>query len=134
MNEIIKQNFQDEIVKLPKIKVGAINSINWGVIIEEIGKKFGLIDEEIENLQIETGLVLVGLTSVEDFSFNIENSVGLNKDIIENIQNDIIEKIFKPISSIVIKDIKNGLELKKISWDMSINFIVSGGDYAVFLN
>ncbi|MCX6754574.1 MAG: hypothetical protein NTU81_01965 [Candidatus Nomurabacteria bacterium] len=133
MNEITKQKILDEIIKLPKIKQVAINSVDWIKKTDEISNQFGLIDEENERIQIEIGLILSGLTDIEDFDYILQNEVGLSEEITKKIIAEIYKNVFDPILSIISNDIKNNIEFTKTPWDQTINFIISGGDYSYFI-
>lgn len=133
MTEILQQKIKDEILKLPKVKQDAINSIDWIKKVEEIGQKFGLIEEEVEKLQLETGLILSGMVNLNDLPYDIQNRVGLNESDAEKIIDELFQKIFDPIAFVITNDIKNNLENKKTRWDQTVNFIVGGADYSVFL-
>jgi len=133
MTEILQQKIKDEILKLPKVKQDAINSIDWIKKVEEIGKIFGLIDEEVEKLQLETGLILSGLVNLNDLPYDIQNRIGLNESDTQKIIDELFQKVFDPIAFVITNDIKNNLENKKTRWDQAVNFIVGGADYSVFL-
>jgi hypothetical protein len=133
MTEKLKQTIKENLVNLPKESQDTINSFDWGKISEEIGKKYLLTDNEINNLQIETGLVLIGLIRIDKFSFDIENEIGTSKNEAEKITEEIYLKIFKPISETIIRKIKENLKTKNPNWKQTLNFIISGGDYSVFM-
>ena len=61
MTDKLKKIIQDEVGVLPKETQGAINSLDWVSIAEEIGKKNLLNESEINDLQVETLLTLVGI-------------------------------------------------------------------------
>lgn len=133
MTEKLKQKMKEEIARLPKEKQDAIHSIDWGKISEEIGKKYLLSESEINELQLETGLVLIGLVDFELYKLNIEN-IGMSREEAENIAMEVLEKIFTPISTILEASVKNSMKTQNISWDQRVNFIISGGDYSNFIN
>ena len=133
MTDILQQKIKDEILKLPKVKQDAINSIDWIKKVEEIGQKFGIIDEEVEKLQLETGLILSGMVNLNDLPYDIENRIGLNEDDVKKIIDELFQKVFDPIAFVITNDIKNNLDHKKTKWDQTVNFIIGGADYSVFL-
>ena len=45
----------------------------------------------------------------------------------------ILNDIFSPISDKIMLSIKNNVRLSSVSWDKTIDFIISGGDYSVFV-
>lgn len=133
MTEKLKQKTKEELSKMPNEIQEAINSFDWGQISEEIGKKYLLEESEINDLQVEIMLVMIGMTSVDNLKTNIENNVGTSKDEAEKIGNELFEKIFGPIGSKIAENIKKNLKENTITWKQNINFVLSGGDYTVFL-
>ena len=133
MTEKLKQIIQEEVVKLPKEAQEVINSLSWENIAEEIGKKYLLTESEINDLQVETLLILVGLENGNYFGQNVENNVGATKDEAVKITEEIAQKIFTPINNALEENIKNNLKNKNPNWQQSLNFILSGGDYSAFM-
>lgn len=132
MTEKLQQKMKTEIAKLPKEKQDAINAVEWGKISEEIGKKYKLSENEINELQLETGLVLLGLVEFNIYKLNVEN-IGLTKDETEKIVMEVLEKIFTPVATIIESSIKNAMKNQNINWNQRVNFIISGGDYSNFM-
>jgi len=133
MTENLKQQLNKEIIKLPKEKQDAINSIDWVGEVEKIGKKFILTDESILDLQMETFVVLLGYIDFDLYVLNIENEIGLNKESSQIIADEILVKVFTPIAEKIESSIKNSINSKNIPWDQTIDFILLGGDYSVFV-
>lgn len=133
MTEKLQQTIKEEIMELPKEAQEAIGAFDWVKITEEIGKKYLLEEDEINNLQLETLLALTNITDIRFFTINIENQVETTKETAENISREISQKIFNPINNLLIENIKKNLENKKLSWQQNLDFIVSGGNYSVFL-
>ena len=133
MEKNFKKIRQEEIAKLSTNKQEAINSIDWETITREIGKKNLLEEEEIDRLQKETGLFLLGITDGDTYKFRLEDFLVSIKTT-EDITNEMLEKIFLPITTKMEVSIKNEMATKKPKWDQTVRFIISGGDYSVFLN
>ncbi len=133
MTENLKQQLNEEIAKLPREKQEALLAFDWIKGIEEVGKSFSLTDDEINDLQLETGLILVGLVDLNLYAMNIENNIGMSKSDSEKIAKAIFEKVFTPIANKMEISIKSKLGSRNPSWDERINFIVSGGDYSSFI-
>ncbi|MEI8174506.1 MAG: hypothetical protein WCG28_00985 [bacterium] len=133
MTDKLKQIAQEEIMKLPKEAQEAINSLDWGNIMEEIGKKYLFDENEINDLQTETLLVLVGLENGDDYAQNIENNVGTSKGEAEKIVEDAFQKVFTPINDLLVENIKKSDKSKNPNWKQSLEFILSGGDYSAFI-
>ena len=133
MTEKLKQKITEEFKKLSKERLDAINSINWEEKTEEIANTFSLTGEELDNLQIETFLVFINVTDLALFKENIENNIGLTDDMAKKISVLAFEKIFTPIAKAMEQSVKNTMKSKNISWEETIDFITSGGDYSAFI-
>lgn len=133
MTEKLKQIIKEEVMKLPKEAQEAINSLEWGNIAEEIGKKFLLNESEINDFQVETLLVLVGIEDENYYAQNIENEVGTSKNEAEKMAEEVNQKIFTPINNFFIEHIKKSEKIKNPNLEQSLDFILSGGDYSAFL-
>ncbi len=133
MTEKLKQKFNEEIKNLPKESQDAINSSRWEQITEEISKKYLLTDNELNDFQLETALMLLGLTEGDSYVLNIENNVGVGKNEAEEIAKIVAQKIFNPIYYQLSKQAEDKLINKKIGYEQTVDFILSGGDYSAFL-
>lgn len=133
MTEKLKQIIKEEIIKLPKDVQNAINISNWEQITEEIGKKYLLTGNEINDLQAETLVVLVYLENPDFYASNIENNIGTSKNEAEKIANEVTQKIFNPIYDTLAEKIKENLKNIKPDWKQNLDFTLSGGDYSVFM-
>ena len=134
MTEKLKQIAKEEIVKLPKEMQEAINAFDWASVAEAIGKKYLLSESELNDFQVETLLVLVGLEEGESYARNIENNVGTSREEAEKISDEAWQKIFVPIKNKIEENIKINLQNKKPTAEQTINFILSGGDYSAFIH
>lgn len=133
MTDKLKQIIKEEVMKLPKENQEAINAFDWAKVTEEIGQKYLLSENEINNLQIETLLILISLEDPDFYAKNIENEVGTSKNEAEKIADEVIQKIFTPISDILIENIKKSGKHKNGNAEQTLNFILSGGDYSSFI-
>ena len=132
MTEKLHQTIREEIATLPIEKQGVINASGWEKISEEIGKSNSLDETEINNLQIQILLVLIGLELLENFPRNIEVEVELSGNEAVKIASQVQEKIFKPVVErleSLAKDKAGNATVVK-----NVDFITSGGDYSVFLD
>lgn len=134
MTNKLKQTIKEEVGKLKKENQEVINAFGWENIAEEIGKKNLLTESEINDLQVETLLVLVGLQDPEEYAQNVENNIGTSKNEAEKITNEIFQKIFTPINNILLEKIKKSDKVKNATAEQNLNFILSGGNYAAFLD
>ena len=133
ITENLQKIMREEIAKLPKENQEAINSINWGDIVEEIGVKFLLTDEEIDTLQQNSGLVLLGIERLDLIGSGVEN-MGETNENAKKITAEIFEKVFEPIANKIESFVKNKIKNTTPKWDQSVNFIISGGDYSNFVD
>lgn len=133
MNETLKQIIKREVEKLPKDGQEAVNSLDWARITEEIGKKYLLSESEIDDLQTQTLLVLIGLKDADLYATGVENEVGFSKEDANKISEEVFQKIFTPIGNIVIDNIKKSGKDKDANAGQNLDFILSGGDYSAFV-
>jgi len=133
MTEEFKEIIKEEILKLPIEAQDAINGFDWVKNTEDIAKKYNLSGDETANLQAETLIILVGADYPNSFEENIKNNLRIKKTKAEQIETEVTEKIFKPIENITAKKIKDKLHGKEMTWDQSVNFILSGGNYLSLL-
>lgn len=134
MTEKLKATIKEEIAKLPNERQEAINAFDWANIAEQLGKKYSLTENQINNLQVETLLVLVSIENGDSFEQNIESEVGISKSEAKKIADEVFEKIFEPIQNRLEENIKKSLTGKNVTTEQNLNFILSGGDYTMFMN
>jgi hypothetical protein len=133
MTEKLQQTIKEEVAQLPKEIQEAINAFDWVKICSDIGKENQLEEEEIEDFQLETLLVLVGATDVEFYAVNIENNVDTTRDKAASLASAAINKIFIPINNTIEESIKKNLKSKSPDLVQNLSFILSGGNYYAFL-
>jgi hypothetical protein len=133
MTEKLKQIAKEEIMKLPKEAQDVINAFDWAKITEEIGSKFLFSDDEVNDFQVETLLVLVGLEDIEAYPRNIENKIDTGKDEAIKMAEEVKKRIFTPLYNNLTENVKKNLISKNPNWEQSLEFILSGGDYSVFI-
>lgn len=133
MTNTLQKIIKDSLLDLPKESQEVINTFGWDSISKDIGEKSLLNENEINQLQVEIALILLGIVGEEFLSINIENRVGTSKNEAEKISKEINQTIFTPMLEKRDKLIKENLQIKEKSWDKRVDFIVSGGDYSVFV-
>lgn len=133
MIEKLQNKINEDMLKFSKEKQDAINNSNWIRVIEDTGKKFLLLDNEVTSLQSETWLVLMGVVDLDLYERNIENNVGMTNDDAKKISEEVLNKIFVPVSNEIESYIKDKKVAQNSSWDKTIKFIISGGDYSSFI-
>jgi len=134
MTDKLKQIIKEEVEKSPKEVKEAINSLDWPEIAEDIGKNHSLNEGEINNLQVEILLSLVGVTDLMLFATHVENNVGTTKEESAKIMREVVEKIFTPISQKIEGSAKKNIANQDLEWQKSVDFITSGGNYSAFIS
>lgn len=134
MTEKLTQTIKEDLIKLPLEAQKAITSSGWEGITEMVGKKYSLSDDDINILQLEVGLVLLGYNKINMFALNIKSSAVLDEETAMNIAKELDERVFTPIEQSMQSLIKINPHYKNVNWNQTINFIISGGDYSVFLD
>ena len=134
MKEELKQKIQILLNQLPKQVEGVINSFDWEQKIIEIGKEQLLDNNEINILINEIALVLIMEKDKTLLSLNIENNIGISKNEAKKITEKIDQKIFNPLTQKIESSVKNQITVNPPTWDQTVNFIISGGDYSAFLD
>lgn len=96
MNET-EQLIKEQLEKLPANLRGAIESVPWKALVQEIGKQKDLDAEEIISLEQEVMFVLYVFESPSDFIKNIIENVGIDEARALEIAELVSEKIFDQI-------------------------------------
>ena len=133
MTEKNKQSIKEGLNLLPKEMQDAVSSFDWVKTSEEIGKRHFFSEEEVNVLQAEVGIVLIGIENRDFLALNIEGDIGTSKEEAEKISSEIVEKILNPIVEILTRNIRMGLKNKSVHWQQNLDFILSGGDYTAFI-
>jgi hypothetical protein len=134
MTEQLQKIVTEELVKLPEEIQGAINSVDWAEISKRVGLMSLLTDVEVNKLQTEVFLILISFEPLNTFKMNLENHVGITESEADKINAELIEKVFNPVKAKLKENIEKSGRVKGATWKQNINFIVSGGNYAAFLD
>jgi len=97
---------------LPEITGKAINSIDWATRIVNIGHKYGLHVDEMEDFQGVVLKSMIGLISPENFETELINALALSPATTEKIITELNVEIFEPVHDYVMNGGKVD-ELKK---------------------
>lgn len=108
MNEALKQQFEEQLTYLPAVNQQALRSFDWATQLLSIGHQYGLHIDQLEDLQIETMLVLVGLVSPDDYETELITRLAVSTSEAEKILNEVNKQIFIPIHDYIV----NGGEKK----------------------
>lgn len=102
MNEKIRQQFEEQLAYLPEINQRALKSFDWATELVAIGKTYGLHIDELEELQIETMLLLVGLTSPDDYEKELIERLAISPIEAGKIIEDVNKRVFSPIHDYIV--------------------------------
>jgi hypothetical protein len=103
---------------LPEITGQAIHSIDWATRIVNIGHKYGLHVDEMEEFQGVVLKSMIGLITPENFEMELINALALSPATTEKIITELNTDIFEPIHDYVMNGgkvdelKKSGLELE----------------------
>lgn len=134
MTEKLEKTIREGLVSQPIEIQNAVKSSNWEKITEEVGGKFYLSENDINILQLEVGLVLLGYKTLNLLAPSIESSVVIDENSSVKMAKELDERIFTPIEKLVQSAIKENIKKKIPNWDQRVNFITSGGDYSNFIS
>jgi len=101
MEDSYQNKIDEAMAKLPEESRQAINNINWKLLILSL-KKY--TPDQLDDLEVETELLLCGITKPEDYPIELEDRLHLTKE-------DVISLI-KEMNTLVFQKIE--MELKRI--------------------
>ena len=80
---------------LPPVVQKCIGSAEWKVKIMEIGKKYSLQPAQINNLEMETLLVSIGVESDQEMMENVKKELDISDILAEQLVEDVNQRIYK---------------------------------------
>lgn len=106
--EQIKEKFDS----LPQDVKEAISSVDTTNDVINIGDKYSLHVDQLGELVDETGLVMLGLTSPNDFVSNLKNRLDIPRQMAESLVKDINDQILIKIRA-SLREIHNAAEAEE---------------------
>jgi hypothetical protein len=103
MNDKLRQQFNDQLTYLPEINQRALQSFDWATELIAIGHGYGLHIDQLEDLQIETMLVLVGLTPADDYQNEVITRLAISPSEADKIIAEVNTRIFTPIHDYIVR-------------------------------
>ena len=88
----------------------AVDGVDWKTIILSMRTEKGYSYTQLEDLETETELLLCGLINPEEYPKELEKRMGIPRAQVDELVNELNEKVFKKIREELIKNI----ERKKI--------------------
>ncbi len=95
-----KHSFEDikkAYASLPEDLIEAGSSVQTTEALRDIGKKYGLMMDQAGEMASEAGSVILGLTPVQEFVPNLQERLGVSKDIATKIAEDISAQVFSKV-------------------------------------
>lgn len=87
---------------LPDITGKAIASVDWPTKVIEIGHKYGLHVEDVEEMQMVVLKSMTGLASPADFEANLISATAASPATVDKIIEDMNMQIFEPVHEFVM--------------------------------
>lgn len=97
INNSLKNTIDQHMKNLPEDVQEAIHASSWERKILDIGRKYGLHVDQLEILQTELSLAVLGLTEREEFVQETMREARIDKHVMETMVMDINREIFEPI-------------------------------------
>lgn len=89
---------------LPEITGKAINSIDWPSKLIEIGKKYGMHVDEMEDFQSVVLRSMIGMVAPEKFEDELITTLALSPANAQKVLEDINASILEPIHNFVMNN------------------------------
>lgn len=100
--------------ELPEETRKAIDAVDWRGVILSLREKKGFSYEQLEDLELETELLLCGLSAPENYPKELQEKLKITKPQVDLLVNEMNELVFKKIREVLIQNTeKKELLLKK---------------------
>ena len=102
--DILRIKIEEAKTQLSGDTLNAINAVPWQDFIISLREKYGYTFEQLDALDLETELVLYGLTSPEDYPKELEKRMGILKPAVDRLLNEMNIGVFSRIKEEMIKN------------------------------
>jgi hypothetical protein len=92
--------------ELPEESRRAIEAIDWKKAILELRTEKGYSFTQLESMELETELLLCGLLNPADYPKELETRMAISKPQVNELVNEMNEKVFKRIREELVKIIE----------------------------
>ncbi len=89
---------------LPEATKHAINSVDWRAEILGLKEKKGYSLEQLEDLELETELLLCGLLNPADYPKKLEEALKITKPQVDLLVNEMNELVFNKIKNFLMQN------------------------------
>ena len=112
MKTFTQQQVLDRYDRLPEVVKDALFSEATSNKMMEIGKENGLMIDQVGTLAQETGYVMVGLVSPQEYPSRLSSTLGIDAGKASTIATSVNEQVFKPIREHLLKPAEEKTEQK----------------------
>lgn len=95
----LQQKIAEYYLKLPAKAQTFFSSMKWVDTLQNISKKYTLSGEQNQTLGTETTLLLLGITSFEQYVESIKKDITLPEDALNKILGEVEESVLKDVKS-----------------------------------
>lgn len=107
MDPGIKQTYDEYFAQLTPVHQQALQSIDWQAKTIELGHAYGLHIDELEDLIVETMLVLIGANTADQYPAELKERVPLPPAELDRLTDDIAAQVFTPIHDRIVGELPN---------------------------
>lgn len=107
MDPGIKQTYDEYFAQLTPVHQQALQSIDWQTKTIELGHAYGLHIDELEDLIVETMLVLIGANTADQYPAELKERVPLPPAELDRLTDDIAAQVFTPIHDRIVGELPN---------------------------
>lgn len=139
MDKETEEIIKEQLKILPKEVISIIADVSWIEKVLDIGKKNGLSEKQLEILQLETNLLLLGLVHPDDYPKELESHLKISDIKLDNVVNDVNRELLSSVRGKLVELFnkhyesslaeKSGEISTNPNWMQNLDFIMSGGDY-----
>jgi len=102
--DLLQIKIEEAKKKLSEESRQAIDSVPWKTIILSMRAEKGYSFDQLEDLEIETELLLCGLVGVDEYPRELEERMKIQRVEVDALVNEMNEKVFKRIREEFIKN------------------------------
>jgi hypothetical protein len=99
----LTQKIEEQIKTLPSVTQRALHDFDWKTQILSIGKLYDLNLDQLDTLEQETTLVLVGLIPAGNYVSELKKRLEISNTAASQIVEDANKKIFLPLRDLVLE-------------------------------
>jgi hypothetical protein len=99
---LFEKHYQEQLKLLPDISQRALASVDWVVALLDIGKSYALQLDELEDLQVETMMLLTGVTTPDEYEDTLTEMLPLSKTELYKLLDEVNDRILSPIHDFIV--------------------------------